>query len=51
MNIHEYMENHRHGYDLVKEAIKQVATKMGISENVIITILEHEYEKVNKRKK
>jgi len=35
----------------VKEAIKQVATKMGISENVIITILEHEYEKVNKRKK
>jgi hypothetical protein len=35
----------------VKKAIKQVATKMGISENVIITILEHEYEKVNKRKK
>lgn len=35
----------------VKDAIKQVATKMGVSENVIITILEHEYEKVNKRKK
>jgi hypothetical protein len=35
----------------VKEAIKQVASKMGISENTIITILEHEYEKMNKRNK
>jgi hypothetical protein len=35
----------------VKEAIKQVAGKMGISESVIITILEHEYEKMNKRNK
>ena len=35
----------------VKEAIKQVAGKMGISESTIVTILEHEYEKMNKRKK
>jgi hypothetical protein len=33
----------------VKEAIKNVASKMGISENTIKTILEHEYEKINKR--
>jgi hypothetical protein len=33
----------------VKEAIKQVSSKMGVSENIIITILEHEYEKLNKR--
>jgi hypothetical protein len=35
----------------VKTAIKQVADKMGISESTIITILEHEYEKMNKRTK
>lgn len=35
----------------VKNAIKQVASKIGISENTIITILEHEYEKMNKRNK
>ena len=35
----------------VKEAIKKVAGKMGISESTIITILEHEYEKMNKRTK
>lgn len=35
----------------VKGAIKKVAEKMGISENTIITILEHEYEKMNKRNK
>jgi hypothetical protein len=35
----------------VKEAIKKVAGKMGISESTIITILEHEYEKMNKRSK
>lgn len=35
----------------VKNAIKQVAGKMGISESTIITILEHEYEKMNKRNK
>jgi hypothetical protein len=35
----------------VKTAIKQVANKMGISESTIITILEHEYEKMNKRNK
>jgi hypothetical protein len=35
----------------VKDAIKQVSNKMGINENIIITILEHEYEKVNKRQK
>ena len=35
----------------VKEAIKNVSRKMGVSENVIMTILEHEYEKINKRHK
>jgi hypothetical protein len=35
----------------VKEAIKRVASKMGVNESTIITILEHEYEKVNKRQK
>lgn len=35
----------------VKEAIKRVSKKMGVSESVIITILEHEYEKINKRHK
>jgi hypothetical protein len=35
----------------VKEAIKNVAKKLNIGENVIITILEHEYEKKNKRNK
>jgi hypothetical protein len=35
----------------VKEAIDSVAKKMGISPNVIKTILEHEYENVNKRTK
>lgn len=33
----------------VKEAIKNVSRKTGISENTIITILEYEYEKINKR--
>jgi hypothetical protein len=35
----------------VKEAIERVAKKMGISPNVVMTILEHEYEKINKRTK
>jgi hypothetical protein len=35
----------------VKEAIKNVASKMGVSESVIKTILEYEYEKINKRTK
>jgi hypothetical protein len=35
----------------VKEAIKNVSKKMGVSESVITTILEHEYEKINKRHK
>lgn len=35
----------------VKDAIENVAKKMGISKNVIMTILEHEYEKINKRTK
>jgi len=35
----------------VKEAIKSVAQKLNLSENVIRTILEHEYEKMNKRTK
>lgn len=35
----------------VKEAIKNVARKTGVSENVIKTILEYEYEKINKRNK
>jgi hypothetical protein len=37
--------------ETVKEAIKQVASRLGINESTIITILEHEYEKVNKRQK
>lgn len=36
---------------LVKDAIKNVASKMGIGENVIMTILEHEYENMSKRNK
>ena len=35
----------------VKEAIDSVAKKMGISPNVIKTLLEHEYQNVNKRTK
>ena len=35
----------------VKEEIKNVSSKMGVSENVIKTILEYEYEKINKRPK
>lgn len=35
----------------VKEAIKNVAKKLNISEDVIITILEHEYEMNSKRGK
>jgi hypothetical protein len=35
----------------VKEAIKNVSKRMGVSETVITTILEHEYEKINKRHK
>jgi hypothetical protein len=35
----------------VKEAIKRVSKRIGVSENTIITILEHEYEKMNKRTK
>lgn len=35
----------------VKEAIKNVAKKLNINENIIITILEHEYERLNKRGK
>jgi len=35
----------------VKEAIKNVSRKTGVSESVIKTILEHEYEKINKRQK
>lgn len=35
----------------VKRAIKNVSSKIGVSENVIKTILEHEYEKINKRNK
>lgn len=37
--------------EAVKEAIKNVAKKTGVSESVIKTILEHEYEKINKRNK
>jgi hypothetical protein len=33
----------------VREVVKRVADKMGVNENTIITILEHEYEKINKR--
>jgi hypothetical protein len=35
----------------VAEAIKNVAKKMNLSENVIKAILEYEYEKINKRSK
>jgi hypothetical protein len=35
----------------VMNAIKNVANKTGINENTIITILEHEYEKMSKRNK
>jgi hypothetical protein len=35
----------------VKEAIKNVAIKFNINENVIITILEHEYQNKNKIQK
>lgn len=35
----------------VKDAIRNVANKLNISENIVISILEHEYEKVNKRNK
>jgi len=33
----------------VKEAIENVAKKLGLSKNVIMTILEHEYENIGKR--
>jgi hypothetical protein len=35
----------------VKEAIKSVAMKLNVGENVIKSILEHEYQKINKRQK
>ena len=35
----------------VKEAIENVANKLGISKNVIVNILEHEFEKSRKRTK
>jgi hypothetical protein len=35
----------------VKEAIKNIARKTGVSESVIKTILEYEYEKISKRNK
>jgi hypothetical protein len=35
----------------VKEAIENVAKKLGVSKDVIMTILEHEYENVGKRVK
>jgi hypothetical protein len=35
----------------VRNAIKNVSSKLGISESTIITILEHEYEKVGKSSK
>jgi hypothetical protein len=35
----------------VKDAVREVSKKLGISESVIITILEHEYQNVNKRTK
>jgi hypothetical protein len=35
----------------VKEAIKSISTKYNISENLIISILENEYSKLNKRGK
>jgi hypothetical protein len=33
----------------VKEAIQNVANKLGVSKNVIMNILEHEYENISKR--
>jgi hypothetical protein len=33
----------------VKEAIQNVANKLGVSKNVIMNILEHEYENIGKR--
>ncbi len=35
----------------VKEAVRSISKKYNISENVIISILEHEYSKLNKRGK
>lgn len=35
----------------VKEAIESISKKFKIGKNVIISILEHEYEKINKRSK
>ena len=35
----------------VKEAIENVANKLGVSKNVIMNILEHEYENISKRTK
>ena len=37
--------------EAVKEAIESVSKKLGLSKDVIMTILEHEYEKINKRHK
>ena len=37
--------------EAVKEAIENVSKKMNISPNVIMTILEHEYENMSKRNK
>jgi flagellar biosynthesis chaperone FliJ len=48
----EYLQKQVSEQDgVLKEAIDSVAKKMGISPNVIKTILEHEYENVNKRTK
>ena len=35
----------------VKEAIDNIAKKLGLNKNIIMNILEHEYEKLNKRTK
>ena len=35
----------------VRKAIKSISEKFNIGENVIITILEHEFQKINKREK
>jgi len=37
--------------EAVKEAIENVSKKMNVSPNVIMTILEHEYENISKRNK
>jgi hypothetical protein len=37
--------------ETVKEAIESVSKKMNVSPNVIMTILEHEYENISKRNK